>query len=147
MFASNMAFFLALRWRAARSRPSQPPAHPAAAQVLPKLASGEWMGTMKPHRVTGGLDLGLMRTGAVPQGDHYRLLRPEDLHHLRDHDLTDNIIHLVLARTRCPYGVKGISLFCVPKFMINAMVPMATATMCAAFRSSTSWAFMAARPV
>jgi acyl-CoA dehydrogenase len=62
-----------------------------------------------------------MRTRATPQGDHYRLFGQKIFITYGDHDLTDNIIHLVLARIDgAPEGVKGISLFCVPKFMINA---------------------------
>jgi acyl-CoA dehydrogenase len=122
MFASNMAFFVgtslargAVEAIAASGTPAQ------QAQVLPKLASGEWMGTMNLTESQAGSDLGLMRTRAVPQGDHYRLFGQKIFITYGDHDLTDNIIHLVLARIDgAPEGVKGISLFCVPKFLINA---------------------------
>ncbi len=57
----------------------------------------------------------------MPEGDHYRLFGQKIFITYGDHDLTDNIIHLVLARIDgAPEGVKGISLFCVPKFLINA---------------------------
>ena len=62
-----------------------------------------------------------VRTRAMPEGDALPDLRPEDLHHLRRARLTENIVHLVLARTPdAPEGVKGISLFVVPKFLVNA---------------------------
>jgi acyl-CoA dehydrogenase len=122
MFASNMAFFLgtslargAVEAIAASGTPEQ------QAQVLPKLATGEWMGTMNLTESQAGSDLGLMRTRAVPQGDHYRLFGQKIFITYGDHDLTDNIIHLVLARIDgAPEGVKGISLFYVPKFLLNA---------------------------
>ena len=88
------------------------------AQYLPKLASGEWSGTMcltEPH---AGTDLGLLRTRAVPVGDGgYEITGTKIFISGGDHDLTDNIVHLVLARLPdAPKGVKGISLFLVPKF-------------------------------
>lgn len=86
---------------------------------LPKLASGVWSGTMcltEPH---SGTDLGLCRTRAVPQEDgSYRVTGTKIFISAGEHDLTENIIHLVLARTpEAPAGTKGISLFLVPKFL------------------------------
>ncbi|MBU6424861.1 MAG: acyl-CoA dehydrogenase C-terminal domain-containing protein [Rhodospirillales bacterium] len=86
---------------------------------LPKLVSGEWSGTMcltEPHC---GTDLGLLRTKAVPQGDgSYKLTGSKIFISAGEHDLSENIIHLVLARLPdAPAGVKGISLFLVPKFL------------------------------
>ncbi len=87
------------------------------AKYLPKLASGEWTGTMcltEPH---AGTDLGLLRTKAVPKGDGtYSLTGTKIWITFGEHDLTDNILHLVLARLPdAPQGIKGISTFLVPK--------------------------------
>jgi acyl-CoA dehydrogenase len=122
MFASNMAFFVGTSLaRGAVEAIAASGTAEQQAQVLPKLASGEWMGTMNLTESQAGSDLGLMRTRAMPQDDHYRLFGQKIFITYGDHDLTDNIIHLVLARIDgAPEGVKGISLFCVPKFMINA---------------------------
>jgi alkylation response protein AidB-like acyl-CoA dehydrogenase len=86
---------------------------------LPKMVSGEWSGTMcltEPHC---GTDLGLLRTKAVPQEDGtYQVTGSKIFISAGEHDLSDNIIHLVLARLPdAPAGVKGISLFVVPKFL------------------------------
>jgi alkylation response protein AidB-like acyl-CoA dehydrogenase len=89
---------------------------------LPKLTSGEWTGTMcltEPHC---GTDLGLLRTKAEPQPDgSYRITGSKIFISAGEHDMTDNIIHLVLARLPdAPKGSKGISLFVVPKFKVKA---------------------------
>jgi alkylation response protein AidB-like acyl-CoA dehydrogenase len=89
---------------------------------LPKLTSGEWTGTMcltEPHC---GTDLGLLRTKAEPQADgSYRITGNKIFISSGEHDLADNIIHLVLARLpEAPVGSKGISLFVVPKFLVGA---------------------------
>jgi alkylation response protein AidB-like acyl-CoA dehydrogenase len=89
---------------------------------LPKLTSGEWTGTMcltEPHC---GTDLGLLRTKAEPQADgSYKLTGNKIFISAGEHDMTSNIVHLVLARLPdAPQGSKGISLFAVPKFNINA---------------------------
>ncbi len=89
---------------------------------LSKMTSGEWTGTMcltEPHC---GTDLGLMRTKAEPQPDgSYRITGNKIFISAGEHDMTDNIIHLVLARLPdAPPGIKGVSLFIVPKFMVNA---------------------------
>ncbi len=91
-------------------------------QYLPKMVSGEWAGTMcltEPHC---GTDLGLLRTKAVPQEDgSYKISGSKIFISAGEHDLASNIIHLVLARLPdAPIGVKGISLFLVPKFLPNA---------------------------
>ena len=88
---------------------------------LPKMTSGEWTGTMcltEPHC---GTDLGLMRTKAEPQLDGtYKITGNKIFISAGEHDMTDNIIHLVLARLPdAPPGIKGVSLFIVPKFMVN----------------------------
>jgi alkylation response protein AidB-like acyl-CoA dehydrogenase len=91
------------------------------ATYLPKLTSGEWTGTMcltEPHC---GTDLGLLRTKAEPQADGtYRLTGQKIFISAGEHDLVDNILHLVLARLPdAPAGSKGISLFLVPKFVVQ----------------------------
>jgi alkylation response protein AidB-like acyl-CoA dehydrogenase len=92
------------------------------ALYLPKLTSGEWTGTMcltEPHC---GTDLGLLRTKAEPQADGtYKITGAKIFISAGEHDLADNIVHLVLARLPdAPAGSKGISLFIVPKFHVNA---------------------------
>jgi len=90
---------------------------------LAKLVSGEWTGTMNLTEPQAGSDLGALRTRAVPQrdarwGEHYRITGQKIFITYGDHDLTDNIIHMVLARTPdAPSGSRGISLFLVPKFL------------------------------
>ncbi len=90
-------------------------------QFLPKMVSGEWTGTMVLTEPQAGSDLGSVRTRAVPHGDHYRLFGQKIFITWGDHDLTANTIHMVLGRIEgAPPGVKGISLFIVPKFLVNA---------------------------
>lgn len=92
------------------------------ALYLPKLISGEWTGTMNLTEPQAGSDLALIRSRSVKQADgSYRLTGQKIFITYGDHDLTDNIIHFVLARTPdAPAGVKGISLFIVPKVLVNA---------------------------
>jgi alkylation response protein AidB-like acyl-CoA dehydrogenase len=92
------------------------------ALYLPKLASGEWAGTMCLTEPNAGTDLGLLRTRAAPQADgSYRITGTKIFISGGEHDLTENIVHLVLARLPdSPPGVKGISLFLVPKFIPGA---------------------------
>ena len=89
---------------------------------LPKLVTGEWTGTMNLTEPHCGTDLGMLRTKAIPQGDgSYRITGQKIFISAGEHDLADNIIHLVLARIEgAPQGTKGISLFIVPKFLVNA---------------------------
>src|SRR5579864_4530824 len=88
---------------------------------IPKLVSGEWTGTMCLTEPQAGSDLAAVRTKAVPEGDHYRISGQKIFITWGDHDMTGNVIHLVLARTPdAPEGVRGISLFVVPKFLLNA---------------------------
>ena len=89
---------------------------------LPKLVSGEWMGTMQLTEPQAGSDVGALRTRAerAPDGS-YRITGQKIFITYGEHDLTDNIIHLVLARLpEAPPGTKGLSLFLVPKFLVNA---------------------------
>jgi len=89
---------------------------------LPKMISGEWTGTMNLTESHCGTDLGLLKTKAVPNGDgSYKISGQKIFISAGEHDLADNIIHLVLARVEgAPQGVKGISLFIVPKFKLDA---------------------------
>jgi len=85
-------------------------------KYLPKLVSGEWMGTMCLTEPQCGTDLGLIKTTANPIDDHYELNGQKIWISFGEHDLTENIIHLVLAKLPdAPDGIKGISLFLVPK--------------------------------
>ncbi len=91
------------------------------ALYLPKMVSCEWGGTMNLTEPHCGTDLGLIRTKAVPDGDGtYKITGQKIWISAGEHDMCDNIIHLVLAKLPdAPEGVKGISLFIVPKFMVN----------------------------
>ena len=87
---------------------------------LPKLVSGEWTGTMNLTEPQAGSDLAAVNTRAIPEGDHYLLTGQKIFITWGDHQMTDNVIHLVLARLPdAPAGVKGISLFLVPKFLLE----------------------------
>lgn len=89
---------------------------------VPKLIAGEWTGTMNLTEPQAGSDLALIRTRAQPNDDGtYRIFGTKIFITWGEHDMADNIVHLVLARTPgAPDGVKGISLFTVPKFLVNA---------------------------
>ena len=89
---------------------------------LPKMIAGEWTGTMNLTEPHCGTDLGLIRTKAVPPADgSYAITGQKIFISAGEHDLTDNIVHLVLARIEgAPAGTKGISLFLVPKFLADA---------------------------
>jgi alkylation response protein AidB-like acyl-CoA dehydrogenase len=91
-------------------------------RYLPKMVSGEWTGTMNLTEPQAGSDLSAVRTQAVPTGDgRYRLKGQKIFITYGEHDLTENIVHMVLARASgAPEGVKGMSLFVVPKFLVNA---------------------------
>ncbi len=90
-------------------------------KYVPKMIAGEWGGTMNLTEPQCGTDLGLIRTKAVPQGDGtYKVSGTKIFISSGEHDLTSNIIHLVLAKTPdAPDNVKGISLFIVPKYIVN----------------------------
>jgi alkylation response protein AidB-like acyl-CoA dehydrogenase len=97
--------------------------HGTAAQqatYLPNLVSGKWTGTMNLTEAQAGSDLSAVRARAVPQADHYRIHGTKIFITWGEHDVAENIIHMVLARTPdAPEGVKGISLFVVPKFLVD----------------------------
>ena len=94
---------------------------PLKATFLDKLVSGEWTGTMNLTEPQAGSDLAMVRTRAEPQADGtYKVFGTKIYITYGEHDLADNIVHLVLARVvGAPEGVKGISLFVVPKFMVG----------------------------
>ena len=89
---------------------------------VPKMVAGEWTGTMNLTEPQCGTDLGLLRTKAVKQADgSYKITGTKIFISAGEHDLADNIIHLVLARIEgAPAGIKGVSLFVVPKILVNA---------------------------
>jgi 3-(methylthio)propanoyl-CoA dehydrogenase len=90
-------------------------------KFLPPMVRGEWTGTMVLTEPQAGSDLGQVRTRAVPEGDHYRVFGQKIFITWGDHDLTANTIHMVLGRIEgAPPGVRGISLFIVPKVLVNA---------------------------
>jgi alkylation response protein AidB-like acyl-CoA dehydrogenase len=90
-------------------------------RYLPKMVEGRWTGTMNLTEPQAGSDLSLVRTRAEPAGDHYLVSGQKIFITYGEHDLAENIVHLVLARTPgAPEGTKGISLFVVPKLVPNA---------------------------
>ena len=123
--SSNMAFCLCPMLT---SGVMEALAHHASAEqlqrYLPKLNSGEWSGTMNLTEPQAGSDLAAISARAVPSGangDHYKISGTKIFITWGEHDMVENIVHLVLARLPdAPEGVKGISLFVVPKFMLNA---------------------------
>ena len=92
------------------------------AQYVPNMISGEWTGSMCLTEPQAGSDLSMVRSKAVPEGDGtYKIFGTKIYITYGEHDMAKNIVHLVLARTPdAPEGVKGISLFVVPKFLVNA---------------------------
>ncbi|MFO1228627.1 acyl-CoA dehydrogenase [Thauera aminoaromatica] len=89
-------------------------------RYLPAMVAGRWTGTMNLTEPQAGSDLAALRTKAVPEGDHYRISGTKIFITWGEHDMAENIVHLVLARLPdAPPGVKGISLFLVPKFLVN----------------------------
>ena len=87
---------------------------------LEKMISGQWTGTMNLTEPHAGTDLAVLKSTATPAGEHYLIKGQKIFITWGDHDMTDNIVHLVLARLPdAPAGVKGISLFLVPKFLVN----------------------------
>ncbi len=90
-------------------------------RYLPKMVEGRWTGTMNLTESQAGSDLAAIRTRAEREGDHYRITGTKIFITWGEHDMAENIIHLVLARLPdAPPGVKGISLFIAPKFLVNA---------------------------
>ena len=90
-------------------------------RYLGRLVAGDWTGAMCMTEPQAGSDLGEIRTKAVPEGDHYRITGQKIFITYGDHDLADNIVHMVLARTPdAPAGSAGLSLFAVPKHLVGA---------------------------
>jgi len=95
--------------------------HEQKQRYIPNLVSGKWTGTMNLTEPQAGSDLAQVRTKAVPEGDHYLLTGEKIFITFGEHDMAENIIHLVLARLPdAPEGTKGISMFIVPKVLVNA---------------------------
>ena len=89
-------------------------------RFVPKMFGGEWAGTMAITEPNAGSNLNMIRTTAYREGNHFKIKGNKSFISWGDHDLTDNIIHLLLARIEgAPEGVKGISLFIVPKVRVN----------------------------
>ena len=119
--AANMAFMLCPMLTAGAIEAIEHHATPEQQAIyLPPLISGQWAGTMNLTEPSAGSDLSAVSTKAVPEGDHFRIIGTKIYITYGEHDFTENIIHLVLARLPdAPPGVKGISLFIVPKWLIN----------------------------
>ncbi|MGH8751244.1 MAG: acyl-CoA dehydrogenase family protein, partial [Burkholderiales bacterium] len=120
--ASNLAFSLCPMLTQGAIEAISHHASDALKQIfIPNMVTGQWTGTMNLTEPQAGSDLSAVRTKAVPEGDHYRLSGIKIFITWGEHDYTENIIHMVLARLPdAPEGVKGISLFIVPKYLINA---------------------------
>ena len=120
--SSNLAFKLCPMLTLGAIEAIQHFATPEQKQLyLPKMISGEWTGTMNLTEPQAGSDLAQIRTRAVPAGPNYRIHGQKIFITYGEHDLTDNIVHMVLARIEgAPPGVRGISLFMVPKYWVNA---------------------------
>ena len=119
--SANMAFSLCpMLTGGAANAIAAHAAEPLKAQYLPKLVSGEWSGTMVLTEPQAGSDLAAITTKAVPDGDHYRLFGTKIYITWGDHPMAENTIHLVLARVEgAAEGIRGISMFLVPKFLVN----------------------------
>ncbi|MFC3606233.1 acyl-CoA dehydrogenase [Stutzerimonas tarimensis] len=117
--SANMAFALCPLLSLGAIEALRHHASPALqARYLPKLVSGEWTGTMNLTEPDAGSDLAAVKTRAVPEGEHYRLSGQKIFITWGEHGMSDNILHLVLARLpEAPAGVKGLSLFLVPRFI------------------------------
>ena len=120
--AANLSFALCPMLTEGATNAIEHHARPEYQQLyLENLVAGKWAGTMNLTEPQAGSDLSTVRTQAVPEGDHYRITGQKIFITYGEHDLTDNIIHLVLARTPdAPAGTRGISLFIVPKYLVNA---------------------------
>jgi alkylation response protein AidB-like acyl-CoA dehydrogenase len=120
-FGANLAFALCpLLGRGAVESLERNASPEMAARLLPAMVSGRWTGTMNLTEPQAGSDLSAIRTRAVPEGDHYRIIGQKIFITFGEHDLTENIVHMVLARIDgAPQGVRGISMFAVPKRLLG----------------------------
>ncbi len=121
-YASNMAFALCPLLTSGAIEAIETHATPELRDLyLPQMVSGEWSGTMNLTEPQAGTDLAAIKTRARREADHYRIHGQKIFITWGEHELSDNIVHLVLARLPdAPAGVKGISLFLVPKYLVNA---------------------------
>ncbi|MEH6626412.1 MAG: acyl-CoA dehydrogenase family protein [Motiliproteus sp.] len=102
-------------------------------RYIPKLISGEWTATMNLTEPQAGSDLAALRSRAEPEGDHFRIKGQKIFITWGEHDMAENIVHLVLARLpNAPAGVRGISLFLVPKYLVNEDGSLGTLNDCGA---------------
>ncbi len=120
-YASNMAFALCPLLTSGAIEAIESHATESLQKLyLPKLVTGEWSGTMNLTEPQAGSDLAAIRTRAEREGDNYLIYGQKIYITWGEHELSDNIVHLVLARLPdAPAGVKGISLFLVPKYLVN----------------------------
>jgi acyl-CoA dehydrogenase len=118
-YGSNLTFALCPGLARGAIETLQHAANPdLQALYLPRLVSGEWTGTMNLTEPQAGSDMSLLRTRARAEGSHYRITGQKMFITYAEHDMTENIVHLVLARIDgAPPGVRGISLFLVPRFL------------------------------
>jgi alkylation response protein AidB-like acyl-CoA dehydrogenase len=121
-FGANLAFMLCPQLSRGALEALEVAATPALQSLLlPKLISGVWTGTMNLTEPQAGSDLSAIRTRARAEDDHYRISGQKIFITYGDHDLAENIVHLLLARIDgAPAGIKGISMFAIPKRLINA---------------------------
>ena len=119
--SANMAFALCHLLTQGQIYALQKSASPEQKErFIPPMVEGRWTGTMNLTEPQAGTDLAAIKTKAVKEGDHYRITGQKIYITYGDHDMAENIVHLVLARTPdAPHGVKGISVFIVPKFIVN----------------------------
>ena len=120
--AANLAWSLCPLLTEGAARAIEAHGSPELRQTyLPKMVAGEWTGTMNLTEPQAGSDLASLRAQAVPEGKHFRISGQKIYITWGDHDMTSNVVHLVLARLPdAPPGVRGISLFLVPKFLLKA---------------------------
>jgi 3-(methylsulfanyl)propanoyl-CoA dehydrogenase len=121
-FGANLAFMLCPQLSRGALDALESVATPALQDMLlPKLVSGEWTGTMNLTEPQAGSDLAAIRTRAHAEGNHYRIAGQKIFITYGEHDMAENIVHLLLARIDgAPPGVKGISMFAIPRRLVNA---------------------------
>ena len=119
--AANMSFALCHLLTQGQIHALQKSASDLQQTFIPPMADGRWTGTMNLTEPQAGSDLAAIKSSAVPNGDHYLITGQKIYITYGEHDMAENIVHLVLARTpNAPPGIKGISVFIVPKFLPDA---------------------------